>query len=190
MDEDELCRRIERLIPYIRDGGVTFSGGEPCLQALFFTQVAKRLRACGLHIALDTCGDVQGDEVTALLDQTDLVLLDVKMTTEDAYVRTTGGSLQKTMAFLDRLEAMKKPVWIRHVVVPTINDNEDDIERLVALLLPYTCIERVELLPYRSFCREKYESLGIPFALADVPDLSAKRIQELNALLPSAWQPR
>jgi pyruvate formate lyase activating enzyme len=180
---DSLAERILRLYPYIKKGGVTFSGGEPCLQAEFFCELAGKLRERGLHIALDTCGEVNGQAVEALLDLTDLVLLDIKMTDPDSHFRNTGGDLSKVFRFLDGLEARKKPTWIRHVVVPGLNDSDSDILRLGELISGYTCIEKVELLPYRSFCEAKYKNLGIPYPLEGTPQMSPERIAELQALI-------
>ena len=180
-DAKSLCQKLFRLYPYIKDGGVTFSGGEPCLQAAFFCELATLLRQKGLHIALDTCGEVLDSEVESLLELTDLVLLDLKMTTEEDYQRDTGGSLASVLSFLTKLEQMKKPTWIRHVVVPGLNDSEEDVLRLASLIKPYSCIERVELLPFRSLCVEKYRALGVPFPLDGTPQMPADRLCELQA---------
>ena len=186
IEADTLCEKILRLYPYIKNGGVTFSGGEPCLQAPFFTEVAKKLKERGLHIALDTCGEVNTPAVDELLSYVDLILLDVKMTSEEDYARYTGGALAHTMAFLKKAEARGIPVWIRQVTVPGINDTEENIDRLAALLSPFTCIERVELLPFRTLCVEKYKSLGIPFPLADTPDMTKEQIAPLQARINRA----
>ena len=182
-DVDELAEKILRFYPYIKNGGVTFSGGEPCLQAEFFTRLADILKQRGLHIALDTCGDVGGEAVDALLERVDLVLLDIKMTTEEDYAKYTGGSLRCTLGFLDKLEKMGKDVWIRQVIVPNINDTEKDIERLADLIRGYTVVKKAELLPFKKLCTEKYKSLGIPFPLADTPQMSEKRVAELQLYL-------
>lgn len=179
---EELRCRIMRFYPYIKRGGVTFSGGEPCLQASFFRELAVALRTDGLHIALDTSGAVINDSVLSLLDKVDLVLLDVKFTSEDDYRRYTGGSLTRTLEFLSLLDERKIPTWIRHVVVPGINDTEDSTLRLRELISPYKCIERVELLPFRKLCLEKYETLRIPFPLRDTPEMDAGRLRELEEL--------
>ena len=182
-EHTDLARRIERLYPFIKDGGVTFSGGEPCVQAEFFTELGKMLKESGLHIALDTCGDIYNQSVRELLLIVDLVLLDVKMTSEEDYKKYTGGSLDKTLRFLSELDKMGKEVWIRHVVVPSINDNEEDIKALKELLKPYSCITKIELLPYKDLCREKYKMLGIEFPLENTPPMSAARIAELSQSL-------
>ena len=181
VEHTELAERIIRLYPYIKDGGVTFSGGEPCMQAEFFTELAKILKARGLHVALDTCGEIFTPAVEELLDVVDLVLLDVKMTTEADYRRYTGGSLGKVKSTLSSLEAFRKDVRIRHVVVPGINDTREDIKRLAELLKGYKCITKVELLPFKTLCREKYKNLGIPFPLEDTEAMSKDKLAELEA---------
>ena len=182
-EHTDLAKRIERLYPFIKNGGVTFSGGEPCVQAEFFVELGKTLKEKGLHIALDTCGAVYDQSVRELLGVVDLVLLDVKMTSEEDYKKYTGGSLDGTLRFLSELDKMGKEVWIRHVVVPNINDTEDDIKVLKELLKPYSCITKIELLPYKDLCREKYKMLGIEFPLENTPPMSAARIAELSQLL-------
>ena len=178
-EHTELARRIERLIPYIKDGGVTFSGGEPCLQAEFFAELAELLHAMGLHVALDTSGCIINDRVERLVSLCDLVLLDLKFTTEEDYRRYTGGSLGQTLDFLSLCERMGVPVRIRHVVVPGLNDTGEDVEALEGLIEGKKCIKEIEPLPFRKLCLEKYEMLGIPFALAETPEMDEERLAEL-----------
>ena len=182
-EASELAARISRLYPYIKDGGVTFSGGEPLLQAEFFTVLAGLLKERGLHIALDTSGCVMNEAVVGLLDMVDLVLLDVKFTDECSYFRNTGGSFSQTVAFLDELERRGMPVWIRQVIVPGLNDTAEDIGRLSALLSGYTVIEKVELLPFRKLCLEKYDALGIEFPFRDTPEMGEAEIKSLYEYL-------
>ena len=187
-DAEELARRLVRFYPFIKKGGVTFSGGEPLLQAEFVATVAELLKKEGLHVAIDTCGAPVTPATERLLEVADMFLLDVKMTTEEDYKRYTGGSLAATMAFLDRLEEKQKDVWIRHVVVPGINDTEEDILRLAELIKGYTCIKKVELLPYKNLCLEKYRTLGIPFPLEDTPPMKAEAAEALEEMLKKALQ--
>ncbi len=182
-EASELAARIFRLFPYIKDGGVTFSGGEPLLQAEFFAELSEILRTRGLHIALDTSGCALNDGVMRLLDVVDLVLLDVKFDDENAYFRYTGGSLSQTVAFLDELERRGIPTWIRRVIVPELNDTVEDMLRLRELITRYPNIEKVELLPFRKLCLEKYRELGIDFPLEDTPEASEAKIRELYGYL-------
>ena len=185
-DADELAERLLSFYSFIKKGGVTFSGGEPLLQAEFVTEVTGILKKAGLHVAIDTCGSPITPATERLLEVADLFLLDIKMTTEEDYKRHTGGSLQATMAFLKRLEEMQKDVWIRHVVVPGINDTEEDIRRLAALISGYKCIKKVELLPFKNLCLEKYRALEIPFQLENTPPMKADETERLERMLREA----
>lgn len=184
-EASDLAERVLRLYPYIKNGGVTFSGGEPCVQANFLAEVAAILKEKGLHIALDTSGAVDNADTDKLLEYVDLVLLDIKFTDNAAYKLNTGATLTAVLSFLDKLEHMGKEVWIRHVLVPGINDSEDDIKILAQIIKPYSCIKRTELLPFKKLCLEKYERLGIPFKLSGTPQMSKTRTEELQALLES-----
>ena len=180
---EEIAGKIIRLYPYIKNGGVTFSGGEPCMQSEFLYEVALKLKEKKLHIALDTSGCILDDSTKKLLSVTDMVLLDVKMTSEEDYKKHTGGSFTETMSFLSYLDEKGIEVRIRHVVVPGINDSEEDIIKLKEILSPYSCITKTELLPFRTLCLEKYENMGIDFPLRDTPQLGSERLKELQSLL-------
>ena len=99
---DALAAKILRFKPYIKHGGVTFSGGEPLVQAEFFFELARLLKKEGLHIALDTSGQVRGRAADELLDLCDLAIVDVKFTTEEDYAKYTGGSLAAALDFIGR----------------------------------------------------------------------------------------
>ena len=187
-DVASLAARLVRFYSFIKKGGVTFSGGEPLLQAEFVTEVTKLLQKEGLHVAVDTCGAPLTPAAERLMEVADLFLLDIKMTTEEDYKRYTGGSLAQTLAFLDRLEELQKDVWIRHVVVPGINDSEEDILRLAGLIKGYSCIKKVELLPFKNLCLEKYKALNIPFPLEGTPPMKADALEALEKVLTEALQ--
>ena len=182
-EASEIAEKIFRLYPYIKNGGVTFSGGEPCMQAEFLFELASLLKEKGLHIALDTSGAVYNEKVEKLLSVTDLVLLDIKMTDDESYKNNIGMSLKNALDFLGKLNEMKKETWIRHVVIPGINDNEENIHSLKELISPFSCITKTELLPFRTLCIEKYESLGIDFPLKNTKDMDKERIKKLWEML-------
>lgn len=182
-DAEEISWKVLKLYPYIKDGGVTFSGGEPLLQAEFVYEIAKKLKEKGLHIAIDTSGCIDNTEVDRLLEITDLVLLDIKMTTDEDYQKYIGTDLRRVLKFLDKLQSLGKDVWIRHVVVPGINDTGEDILKLKDMLKGYSCISKIELLPFKNLCLEKYESLGIEFKLKDTKPMASEEIEKLNKLL-------
>lgn len=180
---EEIAEKIIRLYPYIRNGGVTFSGGEPCMQSDFLYEVAVPLKEKNLHIALDTSGCILDDSTKKLLNVTDMVLLDIKMTSEEDYERFIGGSLKKTVEFLSYLEREGIETWIRHVVVPGINDTHENIKRLRDIISHYTCVTKTELLPFRTLCLEKYESMGINFPVKNTPQMNMEKLTELQQII-------
>lgn len=178
---EEIFRKIQRLRAYFgKDGGVTVSGGEPLLQADFVAELFSLCRADGISCALDTSGCVYNESVEYLLSLTDLVLLDYKYTNDTDYKKYTGMSMQSAEDFLARLDALGKRVWIRQVIIPTLNDSEESVRRLYALSERYSCIEKTELLPFRKLCVEKYRALGIDFPLEDIPEASEELIERLK----------
>ena len=178
---EEIFRKIQRLRAYFgKDGGVTVSGGEPLLQADFVSELFSLCRADGISCALDTSGCVYNESVEHLLSLTDLVLLDYKYTNDTDYKKYTGMSMQSAEDCLARLDALGKQVWIRQVIIPTLNDSEESVRRLYALSERYSCIEKTELLPFRKLCVEKYRALGIDFPLEKIPEASEELIERLK----------
>lgn len=177
---DDVMKMIKKGLTYYKNGGVTCSGGEALLQPKFVYEIFRKCHEIGLHTTLDTSGCILNDEVITLLNETDLVLLDVKMTTEEKYKEFANGSLEQTIRFLDTLESLKKEVWIRQVIIPNLNDSEEDVERLKDLLKNYQCIKKVEFLPFRSLCISKYEELGIDFTLKNTREANQEDIERIE----------
>lgn len=160
----QVLKKIERYQDYFGDtGGVTVSGGEALLQAEFASELFCLCKEKGIHTCLDTSGCIWNTPTEKLLEYTDLVLLDIKMCSDELYQKHIGMPLSQVLFFLDQLEKRKIPAWIRQVSVPGLNDSEEDKIRLLALTSNYRCIERVELLPFRKLCTEKYEQMHLPF---------------------------
>lgn len=178
---EELAEKIRRLRSYFgRDGGVTVSGGEPLIQSEFVAELFRLCKAEGIHCALDTSGCVYNESVEELLGLCDLVLLDYKYTNDKDYREKCGCSIDVVDGFLEKLEKMAKPVWIRQVIIPGINDSEESLHKLYGLRRKYACIKKIELLPFRKLCLEKYKSMGIDFFLADTPEADADRVAEMG----------
>lgn len=186
MDSREVLRRALRYRAYYgRGGGVTFTGGEPLMQPEFLGECARICAENGLHTALDTAGAPLSGQIVEALRHIDLVLLDIKRTSEEEYIRHCGGSLSDTLRFLGFVSDAGIDVWVRHVVIPGHTDGEENILRLKALCAPYPNVKKIELLPFRSLCAAKYKELGIPFALSDVPECDEDTIASLSRLVDS-----
>ncbi len=182
---EELTEQILRYQPYFgEDGGVTVTGGEPLMQWEFVAELFAALKKYNIHTALDTSGHGSEQAIAAVLPYTDLVLCDVKFPTEEQYCSLCGGSLQTVLSFLERTVKHKNDVWIRHVVVPNLTNSNDNLEQILALCKPFTNVRKVELLPFRKLCTEKYQALGIDFPLAETPACSAETLRILQSRLP------
>lgn len=179
---EEIFEKIRRLRPYYgNDGGVTVSGGEPLMWADFVRELFELCKKEGISCALDTSGCIYNSKVEELLKLCDVVLLDYKYTESDKYEKYTGMKKETADAFLEKLSEMNKRVWIRQVIIPTVNDDRESVERLYDLKNKYACIEKTELLPFRKLCIEKYKALGIDFPFERIPEASEKLVKDLAA---------
>ncbi|MEU5943659.1 pyruvate formate-lyase-activating protein [Micromonospora sp. NPDC047548] len=167
---DELMTEIARYRRFISvaGGGVTLSGGEPLMQPRFTGEVLRRCHALGLHTALDTSGFLGARADDALLDATDLVLLDVKSWDPATYRRVTRtGAVAPTLRFGRRLAARGIPIWIRFVLVPGLTDAVENVAGIADFAAGLATVQRVEVLPFHRLGAHKYAELGLTFPLAD-----------------------
>lgn len=185
---EQLRDEVIRYRSFIKSGGVTVSGGEPLMQADFVAEFFELCHSEGLHTALDTSGAYISDSAMRVLDNTDLVLLDVKTMDSALYPRLTGVRQTNNLKFLDILEHRHIPTWIRHVVVPGITDNDEWLNALGHHVAQYECVERIEILPYHTLGEYKYRQLGLEYRLKNIPPLSAERAQEIREML-SVYRP-
>jgi pyruvate formate lyase activating enzyme len=152
----------------ISNGGITLSGGEPQLQRAFVTQIFRRCKEMGLHTCLDTSGRL-GDRFTddELMD-IDLHLLDIKSGDPDVFQRVTRQPLQPTLDFARRLATLKRPMWIRFVLVPGFTDDHDNVEKVADICAGLESVERVEILRFHQMGRDKWRKLGLDYPLEAV----------------------
>lgn len=183
----EVFETVKRYKTYFgKEGGITVSGGEPLLQAEFVTELFRLCRDDGINTCLDTSGSIINDSVHLLLNECDRVLLDIKYTDEESYKQYVGCSLSKPMEFLKVLQQKSIPTWLRQVTIPTLSDDEENIKRLSDIAKAHSCVEKVELLPFRKICKSKYDNMGIefPFEKYDVP--SKDTMKYLNEILAAS----
>lgn len=178
-----VCEKILRYRPYLRHGGVTVSGGEPLMQASFVAELFRLLREQGIHTALDTSGTGNLEQAREVLAETDLVLCDLKFAEEDDYRTHCGASFDQVLRFLKLTQTMAVPLWIRHVVVPGLTDVPDQVRQIARIAGRFDNLQKMELLPFRKLCAEKYERMGIPFPLADTPEMEEDGIRALYETL-------
>lgn len=188
MTPQELCDEAMRYYNYIKKGGVTVSGGEPLMQTDFVAEYFKLCHAQGLHTALDTSGYFCTERAMRVLDNTDLVLLDIKSMDPELYPRLTGVKQDNNLRFLDILRERSIDTWVRHVVVPGLTDNDEWLQRLGEHVAKYDNVKKIEILPYHTLGTFKYKELGIPYPLDGVEALSIERTQEVKEMM-SQYKP-
>jgi pyruvate formate lyase activating enzyme len=183
MTLEQVLAEIDRYARFLGSwgGGVTVSGGEPLLQDRFLAQLLQACKQRKLHTAIDTSGYL-GDRMTpSMLDDTDLVLLDIKAFDSDLHQRVTGAPVEPTLEFARRLAAAAKPVWIRFVLVPALTDDRQDIARLAEFVAALGNVERVEVLPFHKMGEAKWQTLGLEYRLTETPPPSpdlVRRVQD------------
>ena len=161
---DDIVNKALRYREYFgEDGGITLSGGEPLLQANFCAEIFTKCHENGINTCLDTSGCVINDDIKKLIDLTDYVLLDIKFTNNQDYEKYAGCSLSKPLEFLEMLDSKSKNVRLRQVIVPSLNDTEENIKKLSEIANKYSCVKTVELLPFKKICKSKYDSLNREF---------------------------
>ena len=181
---EEIFRRIERCRDYFgKEGGVTVSGGEPLLQAEFVRELFSLCREAGINTCLDTSGCVMNDSVSRLLDVTDRVLLDVKFENNEDYLANAGCRLDTVLSFLAYIDARGIKTTLRRVIVPTLTDSEEGVRELVRLARAHSSVDKIELLPFKKICQVKYDQLGIPFPLGNLPTPEGALMDRLNAIV-------
>lgn len=180
----EVVDRISRYINYYkRGGGVTLSGGEPLLQYEFTQEILQGVQALGLHTALDTSGAVYPPNIDTILENTDLVILDIKGYDDEMYRRITGGSMENPLRLLEKIEKTEVEVWLRTVIVPNLNDKEDDIIKYAEFAKGYKCVSKYELLAYHTLGVFKYENMGIDYPLSGINALDKDKLASLQETL-------
>jgi pyruvate formate lyase activating enzyme len=179
----DLLSKVERYQGYYKrtGGGVTFSGGEPLMQAPFLIEALDALKENGVHTVLDTSGYGQNALQEEVLKRVDMVILDIKHIHEKEHNQLTGVSLAGVQSFIHKLKRFKGKIWIRHVMVPNLTDDESTMRILVDLLNPIIKqVEKIEILPYHKYGSEKYSQLNIEDPFKDVPEMNKEKAKSLE----------
>lgn len=189
---DEILQKYDGVKEFLRNGGLTVTGGEPLLQIDFVTSLFKAAKSKNIHTALDTSGILFNKKNTSKIDEllkyTDLVLLDIKHIDDVEHKKLTGMSNVNVLDFAKYLSDKNIPVWIRHVVVPQITDNEEYLTRLGQFLSTLKNIQALDVLPYHDMAIPKYENLGIDYPLKGVPPLSKQEAIKARDIILRAYR--
>ena len=183
-DTEQVINKAKRYREYFGiDGGITVSGGEPLLQAEFVGELFRAAHQNGINTCLDTSGCIIDGAVLSLLQNTDRVLLDIKYTSDEKYRQNVGCGIQKPLEFLKLLNEKNIPVTLRQVIIPTVNDDDENVLKLKELADEYKCIDKIELLPFKKLCGAKYDDMGIEFPFSHIDEPTREDIERLNKLI-------
>ena len=188
---ENLCKTILRYRPYFgENGGVTVSGGEPLLQLDFVSEVFRLARAKKVQTALDTSAQPFAPDnaewmarFDRLLENTDLVILDLKEIDDEKHKKLTGHSNKNILAMAQYVAAKGVDLWVRHVLVPGLTDDADGLRQLDAFIKTLPTVRRVEILPYHTLGLFKWQNLGIPYPLDGVRVPTAEEVETAEQLL-------
>ena len=187
--EDLLKKALKYRSYWGKDGGITVSGGEPLLQIDFLTELFRMAKERGVHTTLDTSGNPFTREepffskFQELMKYTDLIMLDIKHIDDEQHKFLTGQTNQNILDMARYLDEMKKPVWIRHVLVPERSDSDEYLKKLDAFIQTLGNVEKVEVLPYHTLGAYKWKELGYEYPLEGIDPPSRERVENANQLL-------
>jgi pyruvate formate lyase activating enzyme len=170
---ETIINDIMKYYMFIKKGGVTVSGGEPLMQIDFLIELFKELKKRNIHTCIDTSGVVfvdgqNNEKFDELMQYTDLVLLDIKHIDNERHKKLTGLPNKNVLAFANYLNQKQIPMWVRHVLVPGLTTDEDDLMKLKAFIDTLSNVKKVEVIPYHVMGIYKYEGLGLEYPLKGV----------------------
>lgn len=181
-----------------KKGGITVSGGEPLAQLDFLLDFFTLAKKENVNTCIDTSGGPFSDQgewfekFQKLMEVTDLLLMDIKHIDPTEHKELTGLDNDNIIRMFRYLDKIKKPIWIRHVLVPGVSDKDEYLERTRDFIRSLGNVQRVEVLPYHTLGVAKYKELGIPYRLEGVPSPTAERVQNARAILEcdkyDAWK--
>lgn len=178
-----LIDEITRYKSFIIKGGVTLSGGEPLLQHEFAKQLLRACREQGLHTAIDTSGCIPLETCKGAVDEADMLLLDIKAVDTAASKQISGMGNENALELLRYCEAVKKPVWIRHVLLPGYTLDAAQAHRMGELLRSFSCVEKVELLPFHKMGEYKWAELKLEYTLDAVLPPPPDQVEQYRTIL-------
>ncbi len=190
METDELLKEALACKSYWgKKGGITVSGGEPLVQIDFLIELFEKAKELGINTCIDTAGEPftkEGEwfeKFNRLMKVTDIILMDIKHINEEEHIKLTGKSGKNIREMFYYLDEIKKPIWIRHVLVPGITDNDEYLTQTRDFIRTLHNVQRVEILPYHGLAISKYHDLGIPYALEKTESPTEESVANAKKIL-------
>lgn len=195
MTVDEVLRSFYNNTAFYRNGGVTVTGGEPMMQMDFLIELFTKLRKDGVHTCLDSSGIMFRPENPAFMEKmeklaevTNLVMLDIKHIDDEKHKVLTTHSNKNILAFAKYLDEKNIPIWIRHVIVPGITLYRDYLERLGEFMATLNNVKALDVLPYHSMGKVKYENLKMDYPLKDTREATKDEAVAAKNIILQAYK--
>lgn len=190
MEPEYIIEQYERNKGFYRGGGITITGGEPLMQVDFLISLFTLAKANGIHTCIDSSGiafNPTNPEFMSKLDHlmtlTDLVMLDIKHIDPVKHKELTAQPNNRILEFAAYLNEKKVDMWIRHVVVPEITDDDKYLEELGYFIGQFTNLKGLDVLPYHTMGEVKYKKLGMEYKLKGVPAMDKSKIPEKKKVI-------
>lgn len=197
MSVQEILTEYESYRPFLTGGGLTATGGEPLLQTDFLIELFEAAKDRNIHTCIDTSGITFHENNASYLEKldrlmkvTDLVMLDIKHIDPEEHQKLCSQPNDRILKFAKYLEQKKIPLWVRHVVVPTITDNPEYLRKLGLFLGELTNLKALDVLPYHTMGKVKYKNLGMEYPLGDIPPLKKSEAAEAGQIILKALHER
>lgn len=189
-DAEYIIEQYHRNEGFYHEGGITVTGGEPLMQIDFLLELFTLCKRDNIHTVIDTSGitytpgnKAYNEKLDKLLTMTDLVMLDIKHIDPVKHEELTSQPNAGILAFAELLSEKNIPIWIRHVVVPGITDDEVYLKKLGYFIGGLKSLKALDVLPYHDMAIPKYESLGIDYKLKGVPPMDKAKTLELKKFI-------
>lgn len=192
MTVNEVLEDYEKYKHFYKTGGITVSGGEPLLQMGFLLELFKEAKKRGIHTVIDTsaaCYNVrQNIFFKELMEYTDLILLDIKQINDEKHKILVGDSNQKVLDFARFLDELGIPVNTRHVLIPGVNNDEQDLVDLRKFLDTLNNIVKIDVLPYHTAGQKKWEEMGLVYPLDGVRIPTDEEVKQAESILHTDYK--
>jgi len=170
-------------------GGITVSGGEPLAQLDFLIELFEEAKKNSINTCIDTAGgpftkeSPWFDKFQHLMELTNTLLMDIKHIDPAEHKKLTGMGNDNVIQMFRYLDEIKKPIWIRHVLVPGYSDNDEYLTKTRDFIRTLGNVHRVEILPYHTLGITKYKNLGIPYPLEGIESPTSERVKNARQIL-------
>lgn len=192
MTTDDVINDFNKYSSFYDGGGITVSGGEPLMQLPFLIELFKKFKKMGVHTCIDTsaaCYNArQSEDFKELMKYTDLVLLDIKQINDEKHKTLVGSSNKRVLEFAMLLDELKVPVYTRHVLIPGINNDTEDLKALREFLNTLSNIVDINVLPYHTSGKNKWEEMGLTYPLEGVLEPTKEEVRIAEEILKTDYK--